>query len=78
MRLPIKDRPVRTLIIGGGLSGLALAELLTAKCHDYALIEARNRLGAMIKRPLASRRAAQSCNPISLLGAGLRVSNRRN
>ncbi len=39
---------MRTLIIGGGLSGLALAEALTTKGHDYILIEARNRLGGRI------------------------------
>jgi monoamine oxidase len=39
---------MRTLIIGGGLSGLVLAEALTAKDRDYILIDARNRLGGRI------------------------------
>ena len=39
---------MRTIIVGGGLSGLALAETLTAKGHDYILIEARGRLGGRI------------------------------
>ena len=39
---------MRTLIIGGGLSGLALAETLSAKGHDFTLIEARGRLGGRI------------------------------
>lgn len=43
---------MRTLIIGGGLSGLALAEALSetlaAKGHDFTLVEARSRLGGRI------------------------------
>ena len=38
-----------TLIIGGGLSGLALAEKLEAARHDYVLVEGRNRFGGRIK-----------------------------
>jgi len=37
-----------TLIIGGGLSGLGLAETLQAKGHDYLLLEARDRFGGRI------------------------------
>lgn len=37
------------LIIGGGLSGLALAEALETKGHDYTLVEARDRFGGRIK-----------------------------
>lgn len=40
---------MKTLIIGGGLSGLALADALEARGHDYLLIEARNRFGGRIK-----------------------------
>ena len=40
---------MRTLIIGGGLSGLALADMLEAKGHDYMLVEARSRFGGRIK-----------------------------
>jgi monoamine oxidase len=40
---------MRTLIIGGGLSGLALAHALEVKGHDYLLVEARNRFGGRIK-----------------------------
>lgn len=40
---------MRTLIIGGGLSGLAIAEALETKDRDYMLIEARNRYGGRIK-----------------------------
>ena len=39
---------VETLIIGGGLSGLALALRLAVARHDYFLIEARDRLGGRI------------------------------
>ncbi|MEP3439843.1 MAG: FAD-dependent oxidoreductase [Sulfitobacter sp.] len=38
-----------TLIIGGGLSGLALADALYAKGHDFMLVEGRRRLGGRIK-----------------------------
>lgn len=38
-----------TLIIGGGLSGLALAETLEAQDHDYRLVEAHGRFGGRIK-----------------------------
>ena len=38
-----------TLIIGGGLSGLALAEALQAREQNYLLVEARTRLGGRIK-----------------------------
>ena len=40
---------MRTLIIGGGLSGLALADMLQAQGQDYELVEARNRFGGRIK-----------------------------
>ena len=39
---------MKTLIIGGGLSGLSLADALEAKGHDYMLVEARNRFGGRI------------------------------
>lgn len=39
----------KTLIIGGGLSGLSLAYRLQMAGHDYHLIEARDRLGGRIK-----------------------------
>ncbi|MEN8831428.1 MAG: NAD(P)/FAD-dependent oxidoreductase [Pacificibacter sp.] len=38
-----------TLIVGGGLSGLALADALHAKGRDFVLVEARARLGGRIK-----------------------------
>ena len=38
-----------TLIIGGGLSGLAVANALEAKGADYLLVEARSRFGGRIK-----------------------------
>lgn len=38
-----------TLIVGGGLSGLALAESLEAQGHDYLVVEARARFGGRIK-----------------------------
>ena len=38
-----------TLIIGGGLSGLALADALERQGDDYLLIEARDRFGGRIK-----------------------------
>ena len=37
------------LIIGGGLSGLALAEALERQGSDYILLEARARFGGRIK-----------------------------
>lgn len=40
---------MQTLIIGGGLSGLALAEMLEAEGHDYMLVEARERFGGRIE-----------------------------
>jgi monoamine oxidase len=40
---------MKTLIIGGGLSGLALADALEAQGHDYLLVEARDRFGGRIK-----------------------------
>lgn len=39
---------MKTLIVGGGLSGLALAEALETQGHDYLLVEARTRLGGRI------------------------------
>lgn len=39
---------MQTLIIGGGLSGLAVAHALDAQGHDYVLVEARDRLGGRI------------------------------
>jgi monoamine oxidase len=39
----------KTLIIGGGLTGLSLAYRLQKAGHDYLLIEARQRLGGRIK-----------------------------
>ncbi len=40
---------MRTLIVGGGLSGLALAEMMEARRQDYLLVEARDRFGGRIK-----------------------------
>ena len=40
---------MKTLIIGGGLSGLALADRLEAAGHDYLLVEARDRFGGRIQ-----------------------------
>ena len=40
---------MRTLIVGGGLSGLAIAERLQAEGLDYLLVEARDRFGGRIK-----------------------------
>lgn len=40
---------MRTLIIGGGLAGLALAEMLQSQGHDYLLVEARDRFGGRIQ-----------------------------
>lgn len=39
---------VETLIVGGGLSGLALAERLTREGFDFLLVEAQDRLGGRI------------------------------
>ena len=39
---------MKTLIVGGGLSGLALAEALEAQGRDYVLVEARERFGGRI------------------------------
>lgn len=39
---------MQTLIVGGGLSGLALAHALEAGGHDFLLVEARNRFGGRI------------------------------
>ncbi|MEM6653523.1 MAG: NAD(P)/FAD-dependent oxidoreductase [Pseudomonadota bacterium] len=39
---------MKTLIVGGGLSGLALAERLEAQGQDYHLLEARDRFGGRI------------------------------
>lgn len=39
---------MRTLIIGGGLSGLALADTLETAGQDYLLVEGRNRFGGRI------------------------------
>lgn len=39
---------MKTLIIGGGLSGLALAETLESQDDDYVLLEARPRFGGRI------------------------------
>jgi monoamine oxidase len=40
---------MKTLIIGGGLSGLALAESLETQGHDYLLVDARSRFGGRIQ-----------------------------
>ena len=40
---------MQTLIIGGGLFRLALADALQAQSHDYMLVEARDRFGGRIK-----------------------------
>lgn len=39
---------MKTLIVGGGLSGLTLAENLESRGHDYLLVEARTRFGGRI------------------------------
>jgi monoamine oxidase len=39
---------MKTLIVGGGLSGLALAECLESQGIEYLLVEARPRLGGRI------------------------------
>jgi monoamine oxidase len=44
-----KVSSVQTLIVGGGLSGLAISEVLETQGHDYMLVEARNRFGGRIK-----------------------------
>lgn len=40
---------MKTLIIGGGLSGLSLAEQLETQGEDYLLVEARARFGGRIE-----------------------------
>ena len=47
---PLSDLPsaMTTLIIGGGLSGLALADMLHRRGHEFRLLEARDRLGGRI------------------------------
>ena len=40
---------IETLIVGGGLAGLRLTDLLTSQGHDVLLIEARDRLGGRVK-----------------------------
>lgn len=40
---------MRSLIIGGGLSGLSVADALETKGHDYMVVEARARFGGRIK-----------------------------
>lgn len=40
---------MRFLIIGGGLSGLAVAHALLAKGHDFTVLEARSRFGGRMK-----------------------------
>ena len=47
--LDLKVFKMQTLIIGGGLSGLALADALQAQGHDYMLVEARDWFGGRIK-----------------------------
>ena len=39
---------MKTLIIGGGLSGLAIADALETAGHDYLLVEARSCLGGRV------------------------------
>lgn len=39
---------MKTLVVGGGLSGLALAEALQTRGDDYLLVEARSRFGGRI------------------------------
>ena len=39
---------MKTLIIGGGLSGLALADSMQTRDMDFLLLEARNRFGGRI------------------------------
>ncbi|KIN73050.1 flavin monoamine oxidase family protein [Sulfitobacter guttiformis] len=43
---------MNTLIVGGGLSGLALAEAMEAAGQEYLLVEARARFGGRIKTAL--------------------------
>lgn len=42
------NKSIKTIILGGGLSGLTLAMLLEEAEEEYLLIEARNRLGGRI------------------------------
>ena len=39
----------QTLIVGGGLSGLALADMMERQGQDYLLVEARNQFGGRIQ-----------------------------
>ena len=39
---------MKTLIIGGGLSGLELAQMLETAGDDYLLVEGRDRFGGRI------------------------------
>ncbi len=53
-----------TLIIGGGLSGLALARMLTAAGRDVLVLEARDRLGGrMLSHSHVSNAAAFDLGP---------------
>ncbi|MGY9011845.1 MAG: NAD(P)-binding protein [Rhodobacterales bacterium] len=47
--LNLKVFEMQTLIIGGGLSGLTLADALQTQGHDYMLVKARDRFGGRIK-----------------------------
>jgi len=40
---------VRTLILGGGLSGVALGRLLHEKGHDFLVLEAEHRIGGLCR-----------------------------
>ncbi len=44
-----KQKHATTVIIGGGLTGLALAALLEKAGHDYLLVEAQNEFGGLAK-----------------------------